>query len=166
MKKQQGLTRKEIVSLLYKSAFDFFKKIPDFGCSITFKEVHLSDSLRVDIFNLSISDKVVIIELKSCRQDFESDSKWKNYMDYCDRFFFMCPTGVIKEGELPEKVGLIYVNIDNPANPHFKVIRKPGQLRPRYVTNSWLKYIYRKLAFRKFVKIDGEMVSLENDKLF
>ena len=52
MKKPQGLTRKEIVSLLYKSAFEFFRKVPDFGGSITFKEVHLNESLRVDIFNL------------------------------------------------------------------------------------------------------------------
>ncbi len=166
MKKQPELTRKEIASLLYKAAHKFFQVFKDFRSSITFKEVHLTESLRVDILNLSYSDKVVIIELKSCRQDFESDSKWKSYLDYCDRFFFMCPDGVIDPKELPDKVGLVYVNITNPDNPYFKVIKKPGQLKPRYINNTWLKHIYKKLAFRKFVNFDGKLISLESDILF
>lgn len=166
MKKQTELSRKEIANLLYIAAHKFFKVFKDFRSSITFKEVHLTDSLRVDILNLSYSDKVVIIELKSCRQDFEADSKWKGYLDYCDRFFFMCPEGVIDPKELPDKVGLVYVNISNPDNPYFKVIKKPGLLKPKHISNIWLKHIYKKLAFRKFINFDGSMVSLENDNLF
>lgn len=166
MTKQQELTRKEIASLLYKAAHKFFKVFRDFRSSITFKEVHLTDSLRVDILNLSYSDKIVIIELKSCRQDFEGDNKWKGYLDYCDRFFFMCPEGVIDPKELPPKIGLVYVNLNNKEDPYFKVIKKPGELKPKYVTGTWLKHIYKKLAFRKFVNYQGQMVSLELEKLF
>ena len=49
-------------------------------------------------------------EIKTSRSDFLSDKKWeKKYLPLCDRFYFVCPDGMIKPEELPDEAGLIYV---------------------------------------------------------
>jgi len=48
-------------------------------------------------------------EIKISRSDFVNDDKWKSYMDYCNAFYFVCPTGLIQPDELPANVGLMWV---------------------------------------------------------
>ena len=43
--------------------------------------------LRVDIVALGPSDEILIVECKSGKNDFKSDNKWHNYLDWCDRYF-------------------------------------------------------------------------------
>lgn len=164
---KQPESRKDIIQSLYYAGFKFFKI---FGrphdSSITFKEVHLEPSLRVDILNISYKQQVVILELKTCREDFEHDNKWNKYLDYCDRFLFMCPVGVIKPEELPPKIGLVYVDVSNLKNPLLSVITRPGLLKPKKLTNAWFNFIFKKLAFRKLAKVNGKMIELEEEILF
>lgn len=49
-------------------------------------------------------------EIKVSREDFLNDSKWHNYLQYCNKFYFICPVGLIKPTEIDPMVGLIYVN--------------------------------------------------------
>lgn len=49
-------------------------------------------------------------EIKVSRNDFLQDNKWPGYLPYCNRFSFVCPTGLIKPEELPDEVGLVYYN--------------------------------------------------------
>jgi len=49
-------------------------------------------------------------EIKVSRQDFENDQKWTGYLDLCHTFFFVCPAGLIRSIDLPERVGLIWVS--------------------------------------------------------
>jgi len=51
-------------------------------------------------------------EIKVDRQDFMRDDKWPGYRQYCHRFYFACPTGLIAPDELPSDVGLIYYNLE------------------------------------------------------
>lgn len=51
-------------------------------------------------------------EIKVNRQDFLRDNKWNTYLQYCHKFFFACPKGLILPEELPPEVGLIYYNPD------------------------------------------------------
>ena len=50
--------------------------------------------------------EIWVIECKSSRADFQSDSKWQGYLEWCDRFFWAVdetfPTDL-----LPEDTGLI-----------------------------------------------------------
>lgn len=162
----EKLTRADIASILYKASFKFFSIYSDYKTSISFKEVHLTDKLRVDVFSISVLDKVTILEMKSCREDFEADKKWKKYMDYCDNFFFICPTNVIKPDELPDWVGLIYVNLTNKDDPYIKVIKSARKLKPKYINNGWLKYIYKKIAFRKLAFLGGALIELKDENMF
>ncbi len=54
--------------------------------------------------------EIIGYEVKTTRSDFMRDDKWRDYLRYCHRFSFVCPTGIIKLEELPEEIGLIYYN--------------------------------------------------------
>ena len=49
-------------------------------------------------------------EIKISRKDFTNDGKWKEYLQYCNYFYFVAPEGLINKSELPERIGLIEVS--------------------------------------------------------
>jgi len=49
-------------------------------------------------------------EIKVSRGDFLHDEKWRAYLPFCNAFYFVCPTGMIKPEELPADTGLMYVS--------------------------------------------------------
>lgn len=49
-------------------------------------------------------------EFKSCRADWTSDKKWRDYLQFCHRLTFITVPGAIRADELPEEVGLYYLN--------------------------------------------------------
>lgn len=61
---------------------------------------------RMDICALGPKGEVWCIEVKSSRTDFMSDSKWPDYLDWCDRLYFAVPNGFPEE-LLPLEHGLI-----------------------------------------------------------
>lgn len=167
---EKSLGRKEIVSILYKTAYLFFRilKFRKFReAHVTLKEVFLSPSLRVDILDISWSDQVTIMELKTCKEDFKHDEKWQKYMDYCDYFWFMCPVGAIDKSVLPKEVGLVYVNLDS-KKPYFTIVKQAERLRPTKIDSIWFKKIYKKLAFRqnhdKLIEETDELFSKNDEK--
>lgn len=58
---------------------------------------------------------IIGYEIKVSRNDFKQDNKWHLYLQYCNKFFFVVPTGLVKKEELPDNVGLIYYNSDTKA---------------------------------------------------
>ena len=54
---------------------------------------------------------LTIVEIKVAKADLVGDGKWRDYLDYCDRFFWAVPPelAAICEGErfLPSEAGLI-----------------------------------------------------------
>lgn len=43
---------------------------------------------RVDVAALGPRGEIWVIECKSSRADFRSDTKWPGYLDWCDRYFW------------------------------------------------------------------------------
>ncbi len=89
------------------------------GCTT---ELRLANGRRSDIMALSEKGEIWIIEVKSCRADYESDCKWHEYRPFCDKFFFaVCedfPTEL-----LPLDTGLIIADqfggaLTRPAPEH------------------------------------------------
>lgn len=154
--------RRLIAESLYKAAYSFFKTFYKHGTYILFKEVHVHEHYRVDLLNLSWDDSVQIIELKSCREDFLADHKWENYLNYCNKFWFMCPKNVILPEELPKNIGLIWVNDAGV----FDIRKKAYKLKGINLTNEWFRKIYKRLAFRKFGNLKGQVINLEDLDLF
>lgn len=55
---------------------------------VTLPELVLANGRRADLIGLSASGLVLIVEIKSSVEDFRVDTKWPDYLDYCDRFAF------------------------------------------------------------------------------
>lgn len=76
------------------------------------REVILKNNRRVDILGLNKKGGLVIVEVKSGLSDFRSDSKWYEYLEYADAFYFAVdqhfPLEVLSEEKsLPEVTGII-----------------------------------------------------------
>jgi hypothetical protein len=73
---------------------------------VSVEELVPTRGLRVDVMALGPQSEIWIVECKSSRADFTSDSKWQGYLEWCDRFFWAVdeafPTDL-----LPPDTGLI-----------------------------------------------------------
>ncbi len=70
------------------------------------REVALPHGRRADLLVLAPDDRFVIVEVKSCARDFQSDAKWHEYRAYCDRLFFAVDPE-FPQTLLPEDAGLL-----------------------------------------------------------
>lgn len=72
----------------------------------TLTEVTLRTGRRVDVMALAPDGRITVVEVKSSVQDYMSDRKWRDYLEFCDRFYFAVgetfPTEI-----LPAEPGLI-----------------------------------------------------------
>ncbi len=77
-------------------------------------------------------------EIKVDRRDFLRDTKYPQYMEYCNKFAFVCPTGLIAPEDLPDPtIGLIHYNPETGALS----TRKAAVYRPIQIPEHLLMYI-------------------------
>ena len=69
-------------------------------------ELTLSTGRRVDLIGLDPKGQIVIVEIKSSIADFNADSKWPEYREACDYFYFASHPTVPQE-IFPESEGFI-----------------------------------------------------------
>ena len=69
-------------------------------------EVSLPNGRRADIMALGPRGEIAICEVKSGLEDFRTDRKWPDYLDYCDLFYFAVSPEFPRD-ILPEGPGLI-----------------------------------------------------------
>ena len=69
-------------------------------------EVPLPDGRRADIFAVGRGGEIVIVEVKSSVEDFRVDTKWPDYLDWCDQLFFAVPVD-FPQALIEGPVGLI-----------------------------------------------------------
>ncbi|MCR8826294.1 MmcB family DNA repair protein [Pseudosulfitobacter koreensis] len=69
---------------------------------VTVEELVPARGLRVDVMALGPKGEIWVVECKSSRADYMSDSKWQGYLEWCDRFFWAVdadfPTDLLPEG--------------------------------------------------------------------
>lgn len=73
---------------------------------VTVEELVPTRGLRVDVMALGPKGEIWVVECKSSRADFMSDSKWMGYLEWCDRFFWAVD-GAFPVDLLPDGTGLI-----------------------------------------------------------
>jgi hypothetical protein len=83
----------------------------------TLTEFRLPYGRRVDVIALGDDGGFAIAEVKSCVADFRADRKWREYLPFCERFYFAVPVE-FPLGILPTDCGLIV------ADAHDAVIRR------------------------------------------
>ncbi|PKP95981.1 MAG: DNA repair protein MmcB-related protein [Alphaproteobacteria bacterium HGW-Alphaproteobacteria-13] len=92
-------------------------------------EVPIRNGRRADLMGIDAKGLVVIVEIKVARADLLGDTKWPDYLDFCDRFFWGVPPGLDRsplEGEAyrPETCGVIV------ADGYDAEILRPAALAP------------------------------------
>lgn len=73
---------------------------------VSVEELSPTKGLRVDVMALGSKGEIWVIECKSSRADFQSDSKWQGYLPWCDQFFWAVDQDFPTE-LLPDDTGLI-----------------------------------------------------------
>jgi hypothetical protein len=75
-----------------------------------------NDYLQFDAYAIKkswVNLKYTGYEIKVARGDFLQDKKWRGYLPFCNEFYWVCPKGLIKEDEVEEDCGLIYIYPDS-----------------------------------------------------
>lgn len=73
---------------------------------VSVEELVPTSGLRVDVMALGPKSEIWVVECKSSRADFNADSKWQGYLEWCDRFFWAVDSEFPTE-LLPDDTGLI-----------------------------------------------------------
>ncbi len=69
-------------------------------------ELSLANGRRADVVALSSGGDVLIVEIKSCLLDYQTDGKWQDYLAFCDRLYFAVNADFPSE-MIPVQAGLI-----------------------------------------------------------
>lgn len=69
-------------------------------------ELPLADGRRCDVMAIDPQGSIVIVEIKSCLADYRSDRKWRDYRQWCDRFYFAVDADFPRQ-IIPGECGLI-----------------------------------------------------------
>ena len=89
--------------ILARGVCRFLSDALDFAC---LEEFVPERGKRVDVMAVGPRGELWVVECKSSRADFLSDSKWDGYLDWCDRFFWSVGPDFPTE-LLPEESGII-----------------------------------------------------------
>ena len=81
-------------------------------------EFALPNKKRVDIIAINLKKEIIIVEVKSNKKSIKYDKKWKNYLNYCNYFYFAC-NEKLQDLDFSERIGIIQNNSKN-----IKIIRK------------------------------------------
>lgn len=130
------VTARQITGLLEKKhAADFFASQVKNGPTLFGKELLILDGWAM---KKSWANPLTIgYEIKVSRGDFLQDSKWHNYLDYCNEFYFAAPPGIIRTDELPPEAGLILCS----ANLKMMLIKKRAIRRQVEIPDSFFRYV-------------------------
>lgn len=93
------------------------------------EEMALKNGRRADLMGIDARGQIVIVEIKVARSDLLGDSKWPDYLDFCDRFFWGVPPGLDRaplesEAYYPGRCGVIV------ADGYDGEILRPAPLEP------------------------------------
>ena len=69
-------------------------------------EFRLANGRRSDVIGLDKSGRFVIVEIKTSTADLRADTKWPDYLDHCDAFYFAVPEDFPHE-LLPDEHGIL-----------------------------------------------------------
>ena len=91
-------------------------------------EVPLPNGRRADLMAIDAKGQLTIVEIKVAKADLLGDAKWRDYLDYCDHFFWAGPPGLAHHTDadsfLPHEAGLIV------ADRYDAAIVREAALRP------------------------------------
>lgn len=100
---------------------------------------------RADFLALSMKREIVIVECKSCVQDFRSDHKWTDYLRFCNKFYFCFSPSLWEslKGEIPSGIG---VYVCDTENRKLRVVKRASR---RTLDDCVLNEVLVRIAYRQ-----------------
>jgi hypothetical protein len=114
-------------------------------------EFPLGNGRRADILSLSGKGEIWIVEVKSGAADFRSDRKWRDYLAWCDRYFFAVGPDFPTE-MLPEAAGLLIADAYDAV-----LIREPVEMPLAGARRKALTLRFAHLAARRLSDLSGSV---------
>jgi hypothetical protein len=120
-------------------------------------EMPLPNGRRADLMAIDAKGGLTIVEIKVAKADLLGDGKWRDYLEYCDRFFWAVPAHLAhileEERYLPAEAGLIVADRYDAA-----VIRDaaPRALPPARRKSEVLRFA-RRAARRLSAQVDPSL---------
>jgi hypothetical protein len=120
-------------------------------------EMPLPNGRRADLMAIDAKGGLTIVEIKVAKADLVGDSKWTDYLDYCDRFFWAVPPSLAHllddERYRPSAAGLIVADRYDAA-----VVRQAAErpLAPARRKAEMLRFA-RRAARRLSAQIDPSL---------
>ncbi|UYV38439.1 MmcB family DNA repair protein [Rhodobacteraceae bacterium D3-12] len=115
---------------------------------VTIEEFVPERGKRVDVMALGPKGEIWVIECKSSRVDFTSDSKWDGYLEWCDRYFWAVDTDFPTD-LLPPETGLIIADAYSAEIIRMAPHDKLAGARRNALTRRFARHAARRLqAFR------------------
>ena len=111
---------------------------------VSIEEFVPSRGLRVDVMALGPKGEIWVIECKSSRADFQADSKWQGYLEWCDRYFWAVDTGFPTE-LLPDDSGLIIADAYDAEILRMAPERKLAAARRKVLIQKFATHAARRL---------------------
>jgi len=109
-------------------------------------EFTLATGRRLDVMAVGRDGRLVAVEVKSCRADYLTDRKWRDYLDYADEFYFaVAPDFPVDL--LPGDEGLIV------ADRFAATLVRPA--RPRSVAASRRRAVLLRFARTAALRLQG-----------
>ena len=109
-------------------------------------EFTLAIGRRLDVMAVGRDGRLVAVEVKSCRADYLTDRKWRDYLDYADEFYFAVAPDFPLE-LLPGDEGLIV------ADRFAATLIRPA--RPRSVAASRRRAVLLRFARTAALRLQG-----------
>ena len=102
-----------------------------------------------DVMEITKDNKIIIYEVKSGLADYRSDKKWKNYLQFCDLFYFIAPKEVIEviKEEVPKTVGL-YLFHQFSNKTYLECVRVAKKHGEKIDTNGIKEHLYQASIYR------------------
>ena len=97
-----GVTRPEVTVAVTRGAVRALRGLG----YVALAEVTLPNARRADLMALSPRGELFIAEVKSSIEDYRVDRKWRDYLDFCDRFAFAVAPE-FPQHVLPDDPGLL-----------------------------------------------------------
>lgn len=113
-------------------------------------EVPLPNNRRADLMGIDNKGKLVIVEVKVAKADLMGDGKWRDYLDYCDRFYWAVTPELapICDGAdfLPDVAGLIIADRYDAALSREASDLKLAPARRKAETLRFARRVARRIA--------------------
>ena len=124
-------------------------------------EFALPNKKRVDIIGINLKKKIIIVEVKSNKKNLKYDKKWRNYLNYCNYFYFAC-NDKLKEFVFSKNIGVIQNN-----SKSVKIIKKSKYKKLSENKKKELIFKIALSATSKFHRlIDPEFKKQRNNSIY